>query len=284
MESPGIYLEVALHLGTLAAIVIVFWRQLLALAGDAARGAGVVLKTRNWRLASENAPLFPASVAIVAGTFPIVVAVLAFESMAERLFENLAACGILLCVTGLILAASRFSPAPSGDRVGPGRGFVVGISQAAAVLPGISRSGATIVTGCLLGVERRTAARFSFLLAVPALAGAAVWKCGQGLSLFFGPSAADGATVPLAALGVGALISAATGVACLLFLLEVVEKGRLHWFAAYCLPAGAFSTTGRGFENVYLPCHPKGGIEDQIAEFYLPQLVKCQRGMVVQNV
>ncbi len=243
VHSPGILLEVALHLGTLVAILVVFWRELLTVAADGCRGLFMHLKGGRARAVSEQAPLFSTAVAIVVGSVPVVCVGVLFEEAIEGFFDSLLSSGAFLLLTGLILLSSRFAPRPRTDRVGAGRGFVIGIAQAAALLPGISRSGATIVTGCLLGVDRRAAGRFSFLLVVPALAGAALWKLRHVLPAV--TEVSPGAEDPLVQAGVlaaGALVSAVVGTVCLLLLLRVVERGRLHWFAAYCLPVGALMT------------------------------------------
>lgn len=241
VQSPGALLEVALHFGTLLAIVAVLWRLIARLLRDSVVGALVCLRNRSLRLAEERAPLFPTALAIVAGSVPICLAGALFGEAVERLFDrlDLRACGALLFVTGLILLASRLAPRPKTDRVGPGRGFIVGVAQTLALLPGISRSGITITTSYLLGVEPKTSARFSFLLAVPALAGATLWKMRHGLGAALQDPAGGEAAVEAHALALGTLVSAVSGAACLLILLRIVQKGGLHWFAAYCLPAGA---------------------------------------------
>ncbi|MCK4283699.1 MAG: undecaprenyl-diphosphate phosphatase [Candidatus Brocadiae bacterium] len=239
VESPGVLLEVALHFGTLMAILVVLWRTVAALLRDSVVGAFTCLTTGSLQSAEQKAPLFPTALAIAVGSVPVAVAGIAFEESVERTFDSLSASGALLFVTGLILLTLRFAPPPRTQRVGPGRGFLVGLAQAFALLPGISRSGITITTSCLLGVAPKTSARFSFLLAVPALAGATVWKARQGLTAGLGPASLGDATGQAVALALGIFLSAASGAACLLVLLRIVERGRLHWFAAYCLPAGA---------------------------------------------
>jgi undecaprenyl-diphosphatase len=232
VESPGVLVEVALHFGTLIAIVVVFWRDLVKLATDGVVGAMLHAMRRDAAEVAERAPLFPTALAIGIGTVPIGLAGVLLGDAVERTFESLTACGAFLCVTGLVLFLSRFAGAARVERVGPGRGFLIGMAQAAALLPGISRSGSTIVAGCFVGLERRTAARFSFLLAVPALVAATGWE----LRHLVGDAAETFPPVP--ALAVGTLTSVVVGTVCLLVLLRIVERGRLHWFAAYCVPVG----------------------------------------------
>jgi undecaprenyl-diphosphatase len=189
----------------------------------------------------QQAPLFGMAVAVAVGTVPAALAGLAFRSGIERAFgADLRLPGALMMATGLVLLLSRAAPPGSSSRVGPGRGFLIGLAQAMALLPGLSRSGLTIVAGYFLRLDRKLAARFSFLLAVPALLGASglqiVETLRAGAPGSGGPAGLEAAE--MAGLLCGTLVSAAVGTACLLLVLETIQKGALHWFAAYCLPAG----------------------------------------------
>ena len=231
MESPGVFLEVCLHFGTLVAILVVFRAELARVVLDGFRGLGLLLRGEGHRIA-EQAAAWPTCVAIIVGTVPAAAAGMLWERSIERLFDgNLSACGVFLFVTGLVLLASRYAPPGSVKTLSPGRGLLIGLAQAVALLPGISRSGSTIVAGLFLKLERDTAVRFAFLLAVPALAGAMLWKLIRP-----GAVAPSVAWLPLI---VGTVVSALVGTVCLVLLVSVIRKGRLHLFAAYCLPAGA---------------------------------------------
>jgi undecaprenyl-diphosphatase len=237
IDAPGIHLEVALHFGTLLAILHVFRRDLLAVLRDGVAGTAARLGLARDPAAKARAALFPTAVAIAVGTVPIVLAGLLLGRQVARAFDSVRACGSLLVVTGIVLAASRLAPPGGTEAVGVLRGALVGVAQAFALLPGISRSGVTIAAGRLLRVERRAAARYSFLLAVPALAAASVWEVAQEVLAHSGHPAAT--PVPgAAALALGAVSAAIVGTLCLRLLLRVVDHGHLHWFAAYCVPAG----------------------------------------------
>jgi undecaprenyl-diphosphatase len=239
-ESPGVPMAVALHFGTLLAVLIVFWRHLKKIASHAVNGARMYLAGDTVESIRERAPGLFTALAVLVGTVPVAAAGILLEQTIERVFHSLIASGAFLIVTGLALFASRLAPRPRTDRVGVGRGFLIGIAQAAALLPGISRSGATIVTGYFLGVERRASGRFSFVLAVPALAGAAIWELRRALPLLSGGPAGDtDILIEAGALAAGMLMSAFVGTVCLLLLLRGIDRGQLHWFAAYCLPVGA---------------------------------------------
>jgi undecaprenyl-diphosphatase len=240
VKSPPLLSAVALHCGTLLAILVVFWRDLWAIAADGIRGCWIYLRRGDSKAVLEKAPLFVTAAAIVVGTIPAGVAGVLLHEKMEQAFGSLTASGAFLMVTGLFLLASRFAPKPKTDRVEAGRGFLIGIAQAVALLPGISRSGSTIVAGCMLGVDRRVAGRFAFLLAVPALAGAAVLEVLRNRhALFASAPAGKDSLIQVGALAAGALVAAVVGTICLIVVMRIIERGRLHWFAAYCLPAGA---------------------------------------------
>lgn len=236
IESPGILLEVSLHFGTLLAILIVFRTEIWQIVRETCLGAWLMLRGSGRQEALERAPRLPMGVAIILGTIPAGLAGIFLRDSIDALFESdLRVTGVFLMITGALLLAARLAPRGEVERVGPLRGVLVGMAQAFALLPGISRSGSTIVTGYFLGIRRPAAARFSFLLAIPALAGAMVLEGGRAL----GDAAAGTASVENpAALLAGTGMAAIVGWICLVFLLRVVKKGKLHWFAAYCLPAG----------------------------------------------
>ena len=232
LKSPGVILEVSLHFGTLLAILLVFWDDLLELIAHGWRGF-VLLCRRKPAEISNRAPHFFTALAIVVGSVPAGLAGVFLKDYITPFFEgDLTACGSFLIVTGIMLIATRWALKGAVKTVGPGRGFLVGAAQALALLPGISRSGSTIAAGLYVGLERDTAARFAFLLAVPAMAGAVVLEL-AGASL----NSANIAWLPVIW---GTAVAAVVGWVSLKALLPIVKKGKLHYFAAYCIPVGGF--------------------------------------------
>jgi undecaprenyl-diphosphatase len=225
--EPGLAFDAIVHWGTLLAVLAVFWRDLyrLLLAGLKS------LRTRS--LADPEARI---AWWIVIGTIPAVVIGYLGKDFFEKLFSTpIAAAGFLL-VTGLILSLSERlgTQTREAEEMSWFDALLVGLAQAAAIAPGISRSGATIAAGLLRGVKRATAARFSFLLVVPAILGAGI------LSL-----------LDLAGVGVlatdwpllvsGFLAAAVSGYFCIRFLLSYLQRGRLYAFAVYVWLLGAAS-------------------------------------------
>jgi undecaprenyl-diphosphatase len=221
-EMPVTF-EVVVHLGTLLATLIVFWRpvwEILRFLGRAATG-----KATRPLWADPSCRLL---VLLVLANIPAGVVGVLFNDFLESLFSNALLVAVALCVTGTALLATRWSRVKHEgmENVSVGPGLIVGVAQAIAITPGISRSGATIATGLLCGMDREAAARFSFLLSMPAIAGAAVLKARD--------IAAAGAQIGWAPLVMGFIASFAVGLIALTILLALVRRGRLHWFGYYC--------------------------------------------------
>jgi undecaprenyl-diphosphatase len=220
VEGGGVAFAVLLHAGTLLAIVLVFPGGVRSLV------VGGLSWLRLPRRPSGDA-LFAAKIALA--TVPGAVVGLLLESRIEDAFSNPRAVGLLLFVTAGLLLTTRRAPGGEGE-VGWRDALVIGCAQALAILPGISRSGATISTALLLGIARPRAAEFSFLASLPLILGSVVLE----LPDLRESSAAGGG----AALVIGFAVSFGVGWTALRWLLRLVRTGRLHWFAPYCLAVG----------------------------------------------
>ncbi|UCD16878.1 MAG: undecaprenyl-diphosphate phosphatase [Candidatus Zixiibacteriota bacterium] len=216
VKLPGVVFELVVHFGTLVAVLIYFRRKILLL----------IRSIFDRSLASQRRMIL----FLVLGTLPAVAVALLFEEMVECAFSSPAMTSAMLIATGLLLlgaAASR----RNGRAVGFGSSLLIGLAQALAILPGISRSGATISVGMLAGVRPLAAAEFSFLLSIPAIAGAIVFKIKDIL------------TVDTSLVGqyvVGAMTAFFSGVLAVYLLLSVIKKGKFQYFGIYCLIAGVF--------------------------------------------
>lgn len=205
-------LNIVLHAGTLGAILLYYRQQLL-------------------RLVTEDRRVL---LLLVAATLPAVgVALLLKGTGADHLLSSPLVAGICLLATGGILLASKWIPQRElpYHKMSWFKALLIGVAQSIAILPGISRSGSTICTGLGLGLSREQAATFSFLMAVPAIAGAGVL---EGAKLLQDPSTTTSASMLL----LGAAISFVVGYASLALLIKIVKYDLLHWFAAWCFLAG----------------------------------------------
>lgn len=232
---PDLAFDVAVHLGTALAVILYFARDLGAIVAGAARttvGRGRDGDRGHARLA----------LLLVIGSIPAGVAGLLLEGLFERLFttsedvERIGAPVAALFLLGtaalmwgaeLVYSRSR-RPRRDVDAVGVADAVLIGLFQALAIAPGISRSGATISAGIFRGLSRDAAARFSFLLAVPAIAGAGL------VALPDLPADAD-----VAALAGATAVSTLTGFAAIAFLLRYLRTRTLKPFAVYCVLASA---------------------------------------------
>lgn len=231
IDVPDFY-DVLLHLGTLIAVFIAYWQDIKDMIRELFDGV------RDLAHGTTPNPVPPARrmiLLIIVGTLPL-FAVLPVHELVESLGDNLYFVAAALVVTGLLLFAS--------DRVRKGRKkersatlvdvLLVGVAQAIATCPGISRSGTTITAGCFVGFDRKFAVRFSFLLSIPAILGANI------LSL---KNALEGeiiwADVPVYLVGVA--VAAGVGYLCIRLLRMIADKGRFGWFAYYCWAAGALT-------------------------------------------
>jgi len=209
MNTPegGLAFDIVLHLGTLMAVVVFYWKDI----------AGMIRG-----IATRDRKSIRLAVALALGTVPVAVTGLLFGDLIEDLFGSILFVSAALGVTGTILFFSgRISP-EEGSELTLKQGLIVGLAQSLAVLPGISRSGTTICAGLFAGLKREEAARFSFLLAVPAILGASVKEL---------PSA-DWSVSP-GNLITGFLVSAVVGFGALTLLVRFVKRGRLAGFAWY---------------------------------------------------
>lgn len=209
-HDPGLAFDVALHLGTLVAVVAYFWRDWLNLALNGLRGA----KNRESRLFW----------CLAVATIPGALAGVALEHHAETTFRTPFLVGVMLIGMGIVLyIADHYGARARGIyQVGWRDALLIGISQAFAIIPGVSRSGATISAARFLGLEREAATRFSFLLSVPIIFGAGVFSLRDiGISDL---------TFPF---WVGVITSAVTGFAAIAFLLRFVIMRNFDIFVWY---------------------------------------------------
>lgn len=228
-EIPDFF-DVLLHLGTLVAVFVAYWSDIRDMILELISGV------RDLAHRNTPDPIPPARrmiLLIIVGTLPLFL-VLPVKDLVEGLSDNMYFVAGALLVTGCLLFAS--------DRVRHGRKtersatlidvLIVGVAQAIATCPGISRSGTTITAGCFVGFERKFAVRFSFLLSIPAILGANILSLKDAVE-----AGIDWASVPVYLVGVA--VSAVVGYACIRLLKMIAAKGRFGWFAYYCWFAGA---------------------------------------------
>lgn len=234
LKEAELFFDVCVHLGTLVAVLVVFRREVKNIITALLRRISLPGRKNSMPAASvASDPELKMALLIVIGSIPTAVLGLVFSRIAERLFASALLAGLMLMATGLLLWSTRrtatHDPLPADDRLTAKTAFIIGIVQGLAIIPGISRSGATISVGLLLGIKREIAARYSFLLSIPAIFGAGLLSLEEGLAR---------TDVTLQIPLMGAVTSALVGYAALKTLLRVVKKGSLYVFAPYCWLVG----------------------------------------------
>ncbi len=219
-HQPGIVFEVLLHLATLLAVIIFFRRDLFKLLQSL------------FCSGPENRRQRRFLAMLILATIPTGIIGLAGKKIFISLFDRLDVVGAMLLITALLLwlAESRDPEHMREQELSPGKAILVGIVQGLAILPGISRSGSTISCAMLAGIEPKTAARFSFILSIPAIAGAALLNLKEIQAI---PPSQFSACL------CGALAALVTGLLALKLLLMIIEERRLRIFAVYCAVVGA---------------------------------------------
>ncbi|MEW6183361.1 MAG: undecaprenyl-diphosphatase UppP [Bacillota bacterium] len=215
-RDPGLAFDVALHLGTLAAVVAYFWRDWLGLVRNGLKGT----RTREGRLFWY----------LALATIPGALIGMALEQQAETVFRSPMLIGVMLIAMGAVLYAADHYGGKARDiwRLGWVDALLIGLSQAVAIIPGVSRSGATISAGRLLGVEREAATRFSFLLSTPIILGAGI----------FGLKDIAAADIN-ASFWAGVVTSAVAGFFAIAFLLRFVTTRSFNVFVWYRVILGS---------------------------------------------
>lgn len=225
VEPAGdLVFEVTVHAATVLATIVVFRREI----GRLIRGL--------FRFRYNDETDYVAKLAL--SMIPVFVVGVFFKDAVEALFSSLAVVGVCLLVTALLLtlsdrvsARAAASAAPARNGISFPQAFAVGVGQALAVLPGLSRSGMTISTGLLCGVKRENMAQFSFLMVLAPILGETL------LDLAGGEMAAS--SVGALPLLLGFLAAFASGLFACRVMIALVRRARLKWFGLYCALAGA---------------------------------------------
>jgi len=221
-ENLVVSFDIIVHLGTLLAVLCYFYQDLKQLI------SGILKREK---------PSLRLFVALILGTIPVVVVYFLIHDWVERLFNNPLTTSFCLALTGFILLISdRLGGDRRLDEIKPIDAVWIGIGQAIAVMPGISRSGSTIAAGLWRKMSRQGAARFSFLLSIPVILGAGATDLGNlvgGGYRLIGP----------VCFWTGLVCSGVTGYLVIKYFLAYLQRGTLKGFAYYCMLAGGFALT-----------------------------------------
>ena len=206
--------SLTLHAATVLSTIVVLWAEIWRLV------KGVFSRT----FTAEQAYVLK----IVVSMIPVGIVGLFFKDYIEAAFSSIIVVGVMLLVTALLLTFAYYAKPRQNQSLSYRDAFIIGLAQAVAVLPGLSRSGSTIATGLLLGNKKESVAQFSFLMVLPPILGNALLDCLKG---DFGGGVE---TLPLVAGFVAAFV---TGCIACKWMIDIVKRGKLIWFAIYCAVA-----------------------------------------------
>jgi len=206
-QEPKILFNIFLHIGTLFAVLVYFWRDIISLFAQKRRLLGLV----------------------ILGSVPTALIGFIFKDSFEQHFSSIKIVGIMLFVTAVFLIVGEWvSKNKVGGKISWPKALLIGLIQGFAIMPGISRSGSTISTALMLKVDKKEAIRYSFLLSIPAVLGALLLKLKDGLA---------GASLSMPMLA-GAIVSFLIGLFAIFLLIKAALGSKLKYFAIYCVILG----------------------------------------------
>lgn len=231
LPSTGLLLEIMLHVGTLVAVLAVFWRDIAQMLRNPFRDHTVRM--------------------LIIATIPAVAATLLLGDAMDRIFEGWF-LGLAFLITGGLLFGVEWlvarRPGHGTRTIDTKQALVMGLLQAVAIVPGISRSGATIAGGLASGASRRAAAKFSFLMSAIATLGSLVYKF-KDLLESGGTAFQDGFFIPL----LGVIAAAVSGYAAIRWMLALIQRVSFKWFGLYVTVLGALVLCDQLFFGVFFP-------------------------------
>lgn len=216
---------IAVHVATVLSTIVILWKEIVWIF------KGLFKPLQNGMLNAEQ----KYTLNIIISMIPIGIVGVCFKDYIEEAFSGLIVVGICLLVTAALLSFSYFAKPRTKEHITAADAFIIGIAQAIAALPGLSRSGSTIGMGLILGDKKEKLAQFSFLMAIPPILGMALLDVKDMFEI--GVSEAMAGITPLA-LVIGFVAAFITGCLACKLMIGLVKKGKMIWFAAYCAIVG----------------------------------------------
>ena len=221
---------VIVHVATVLSTIVILWKEIVWIFRD-------LFTRQSWKSYSGLNEGTRYAINIIISMIPVGIVGLFFKDKIEQVFgSGTTVVGCCLLVTAALLTFSYYAKPRQREQITGWHAFVIGIAQAVAVLPGISRSGSTIATGLMLGDKKERLAQFSFLMVIPPILGEALLDMKDLIESASAGSA--GASVSTGVLLIGFLAAFLSGCAACKWMISIVRKGKLIWFGIYCAIAG----------------------------------------------
>ena len=222
---------IVVHIATVLSTLVILWREIVWIFKDLFTG-------QSWKSYDSLNYGTKYAINILISMIPVGIVGLLLKDTVERVFgSGLTITGSMLLVTALLLTFSYFAKPRQKETISRWHALWIGVAQAIAVLPGLSRSGSTIATGLLLGNRKENLAQFSFLMVIPPVLGEALLDARDLIGM--DATATEG--ISAGVLLIGFLAAFLAGCAACKWMISIVSKGRLIWFAVYCAIAGTLT-------------------------------------------
>ncbi|MFH1062680.1 MAG: undecaprenyl-diphosphate phosphatase [Candidatus Omnitrophota bacterium] len=231
-QEPLLCFDIILHLATALSVIIFLKKDLQLIIYDTVIAIKQIIKGKNFSIVWQEYNNFRLGVFVCVAIAPAIIFGLFFHAMIESMFSSLKLVGVSFLGTGTVLFITKYAKQNSRHDFNLKDALSIGLAQAVAIIPGISRSGLTISSGILRGLDRNLAARFSFILAVPTIIAAGVYKLKHGIGEI---------NISILILTISFLVAFLSGYVCLIFLSKMIAKAKFHYFAYYCWFMGLIS-------------------------------------------
>lgn len=226
--DDNLIFDVIVHVATVLSTLVILWKEVVWLLKG-------MLKCEKGGINAEQRYV----INILVSMIPVGIVGVFFKDYIEEIFgSGLLIVGICLLVTAALLAFSYYYKPKQKESISMRDAFIIGLAQAVAVLPGLSRSGSTIATGLLLGNDKAKLAQFSFLMVIPPIMGEALLDMMKAMK--HGAEAVTG-DISMTALIVGFVAAFVSGCAACQWMVNIVKKGKLIYFAYYCVVVGVIA-------------------------------------------
>ncbi|MBR0046554.1 MAG: undecaprenyl-diphosphate phosphatase [Bacteroidaceae bacterium] len=228
-EVGGLTFDIVVHVATVLSTLVILWKEVIWIFRGLFRWNGQLNDSQKY------------AINILISMIPIGIVGLFFKDYIDEIFQgSLTIVGCCLLVTSALLALSHFYKPLEHERISPLHAFIIGVAQACAVLPGLSRSGSTIATGLLLGNSRQKLAQFSFLMVIPPILGEALldFKHIVAPSAEYIAEHGEATSIPTIALVVGFIAAFISGCFACKWMISFVKQCKLIYFSIYCAIVG----------------------------------------------